>query len=68
MSINLLTVVDYLYQNHDRMFILPGQNGALVYDPMTDEVIIIWGDFTGSLEEQQAELQIAMQRHRAWIQ
>ena len=67
MYINLVQVVDYLYEHKDMMFVLPGQNGALTYNPPTDEVVIIWGDFSGSAEDRIAEAKLGLERHNAWL-
>lgn len=67
MYINLLQVIDYLYEHKNMMFVLPGQNGALAYNPPTDEVVIIWGDFSGSDEDRVAEMQLGLERHNAWL-
>lgn len=67
MHINLSDVVDYLYEHHDQFFVLPGLNGALVYDKTVDQVVAIWGDFSGTPADQSAELRLGLQRHRAWL-
>jgi hypothetical protein len=65
--INLLRVVDYLYEHHDKMYVLPGKNGALVYDEMLDEVVILWGDFSGSPRDNSAEARLALEKSHAWM-
>jgi hypothetical protein len=67
MHINLLQVVDYLYEHRDKMFVLPGMNGALVYDQLLDEVVILWGDFSGSPHENSAEARLALEKSHAWM-
>jgi hypothetical protein len=65
--IPLLQVVDFLRENHDVMYVLPGMDGALIYDPMIDEVTVVWGDFHGTDAENSAEMEIALQRSHAWM-
>lgn len=67
MRINLLEIVDYLREHHDMMFVLPGKDGALVWDPAINEVTVIWGDFHGTPEENVAEARLALQRGHAWL-
>lgn len=67
MYVSLLQVVDYLRTHHDRFYVLPGKDGALVYDPLIDEVTVIWGDFHGTPAEQVQELKRALRRDHAWL-
>lgn len=65
--VSLQEIVDYLYDNHDKMFVLPSMDAALVYDRLMNEVVIIWGDFSGTPVENAAELRIGIEKSHAWL-
>jgi tRNA pseudouridine-54 N-methylase len=54
-------MVEYLAEHPDQMYIAPNKTSALVYHPPSDAVIYIIGDFSGSEEEQNRELQRRLQ-------
>jgi hypothetical protein len=67
MRVNLLQIVDYLLDNHDRFYVLPGKDGALVYDGVEDAVVVIWDNFDCPPTEQVAKLKMGLRREHAWL-
>jgi hypothetical protein len=67
MFVDLSQIVEYLYEHKEMIFVLPGQNGALTYNPATDEVVILWGDFSGPEEDIVAECNLRLKHHNAWL-
>lgn len=50
-------LVEYLAENPDQVYVAPNKTSALVYYPPSDAVVYIIGDFSGSDEEVNREVQ-----------